>query len=242
MKSGVRKQLKSGANRIMNIATVLCCFVGSMAEIVTEPVQDIMNVFNTNLGHENTTDLLEVFAGSAGTSSYWAEKGKRVSQPWDSLWGMNLRDPTVQQDLYHTIERDRPRLVLVGFPCRYWSPYTNINYRTDERKQELRRLRKRERCFLEVAEMCARMQMARGDQCVVENPWASYAWQEQRMLELGQDMHFSGQTCACTSSQILQDAIYITSQLGCWTHIASTYGILVRDVIGVTVIFLWKAG
>ncbi len=58
MKSGVRRQLKSGANRIMNIATVLCCLVGSMAEVVTEPVQDVMDVFNTKLGHDNTTDLL----------------------------------------------------------------------------------------------------------------------------------------------------------------------------------------
>ncbi|CAE8725915.1 unnamed protein product [Polarella glacialis] len=64
-----------------------------------------------------------------------------------------------------------------------YGSFTHLNYRTPERKQLLRRLRRRERVFLEITRDIFQLQTSRGDHAAAENRWKSAAWQERPMTE-----------------------------------------------------------
>ncbi|CAE8594596.1 unnamed protein product, partial [Polarella glacialis] len=121
----------------------------------------VAQVFQTGLGHERPW-MLEVFCGGeAGTETTRAftDHGKLVLEPRDIL------------------------MVWLAFPCRLYGSFTHLNYRTPERKQLLRRLRRRERVFLEITRDIFQLQTSRGDHAAAENPWKSAAWQERPMTE-----------------------------------------------------------
>ena len=71
------------------------------------------------------------------------------------------------------LERVRPRLVLVSYPCHLWSPLTNLQYKSSQDGRRLQKLRAKEMPFLELTEQVFATQIRHGDDAVGENPLAS---------------------------------------------------------------------
>ena len=92
------------------------------------------------------TDLLEVFAGKAVVSHQFRSWGWNTAEPIDLNTGYDLRDECARQCLLDWIQNNRPRLVIVAYPCRLWSIVTNMQYSTGQERRRLQKLRERERC------------------------------------------------------------------------------------------------
>ncbi|CAE8614373.1 unnamed protein product [Polarella glacialis] len=193
IKKGLRKKLRGGINKAWMItAAVASVFYSCMATAVSStagefvaPIREAAQVFQTGLGHERPW-MLEVFCGGeAGTETTRAftDHGKLVLEPRDILFGHDLKNIKKRERLYDDVVNLRPRMVWLAFPCRLYGSFTHLNYRTPERKQLLRRLRRRERVFLEMTRDIFQLQTSRGDHAAAENPWKSAAWQERPMTE-----------------------------------------------------------
>ena len=96
------------------------------------------------------------------------------------------------------VESKRPRLLVVSWPCTYWSPLCNINYRTNREKQQLRRLRDMEKPFLDLTEKLCNVQLKHGDDILGEKPLPSAAFREpqlERILSHPKIHHVVGHGC-----------------------------------------------
>ncbi|CAE8740947.1 unnamed protein product [Polarella glacialis] len=193
MKKGLRKKLRGGINKAWMItAAVASVFYSCMATAVSStagefvaPIREVAQVFQTGLGHERPW-MLEVFCGGeAGTETTRAftDHGELVLEPRDILFGHDLKNRSERERLYDDVVNLRPRMVWLAFPCRLYGSFTHLNYRTPERKQLLRRLRRRERVFLEITRDIFQLQTSRGDHAAAENPWKNAAWQKRPMTE-----------------------------------------------------------
>ena len=80
-------------------------------------------------------------------------------EPVDRVYGADLRDPQVREDVWKTLREAGPRLVLVEFPCTYWSQLTRLNFRTNSDRQRLKKLRESHRPFTKLAAEIAEYQM-----------------------------------------------------------------------------------
>ena len=120
-----------------------------------------------------------MFGGHTNITEVATSRGLRCGQVVDELYGFDLRDPTQRAWLDGYLHTSRPRLVTVEFPCKYWGRYTALNFCTPERKQLLRRLRARERPFLQLVEDTFRNQLAHKSHALSENPWLSSTWDEE---------------------------------------------------------------
>ena len=92
-------------------------------------------------------DCVEIFAGKSMVTQCFSRWGWSVVEPVDVLYGSDLREPEERQrllDLSDWIERIRPRLVLVSYPCHLWSPLTNMQFSSPQAKRRLKKLRERE--------------------------------------------------------------------------------------------------
>ena len=126
-------------------------------------------------------DILEVFGGSAEVSLQFARRGLNVIEPCDKLYGSDLRDSNERAKLVEFVESKRPRLLVVSWPCTYWSPLCNINYRTNREKQQLRRLRDMEKPFSDLTEKLCNVQLKHGDDILGEKPLPSAAFREPQL-------------------------------------------------------------
>lgn len=87
-------------------------------------------------------------------------------QPIDVLWGADPREPRVRAEVLRLQMEHRPRLVIIQFPCTYWSPIQRLNARTTKDKRRL---------ALELVVAMAEQQMRAGDYFLIENPAKSAA-------------------------------------------------------------------
>ena len=88
----------------------------------------------------------------------------------------NLLDEQVRQEAHEYIDRVKPDLMVLAWPCRLWSPLQSLNYRTVEEKAILGRKRQQERPLLDFVNEAALKQRRRGGAVLGENPWLSRAW------------------------------------------------------------------
>eukprot|EP00438_Fugacium_kawagutii_P019541 Skav235674 [mRNA] locus=scaffold358:1207972:1219069:- [translate_table: standard] len=106
-------------------------------------------------------------------------------QPMDKIYGCDLRDPEAREQLKSFVREQRPRLVLVEYPCTFWSPLSFTNDRTMQEKRRLAQLRKGERPFLDLCEDLFNIQLETDGDLLLENPLASQSIKEpplQRIL------------------------------------------------------------
>ena len=73
-----------------------------------------------------------------------------MARPKHVLYGDDLYDPKIRAQIKLDVQISRPRLIVMGWPCRLWGSLTNINFVTPEEKQRLRRLRRKEKPILEL--------------------------------------------------------------------------------------------
>ena len=118
-------------------------------------------------------DCLEIFAGRAEVSNCFSRWGWDTAEPVDILYGRDLRDLQVRQDILRWIEHHRPRLVTVAYPCKLWWPLTSIQYNTPQAKRRLHQLRKKDMPLLELCEEVFDLQIKQGSDALGENPLTS---------------------------------------------------------------------
>ena len=72
--------------------------------------------------------LLEVFSGWSELSFQAAQRPPwRAAQPFELLFGDDLLTPEGECELFETLEREDPDLVVMEPPCGPWSPLQNLN-------------------------------------------------------------------------------------------------------------------
>ena len=97
-------------------------------------------------------DCLAVFGGKAMVSQSFSRWGWQSIEPVDVLYGRDMMNEDDRGELLSWIERCRPRLVIVSYPCRLWSSLTHLQYRTEQDKRRLHMKRKKELPLLELCE------------------------------------------------------------------------------------------
>ena len=65
-------------------------------------------------------DVVEFFGGTMGITQQGLKQGWHCMQPYDILYGVNLRDARQREQALADLDRWRPRLAVVQFPCRLW--------------------------------------------------------------------------------------------------------------------------
>ena len=71
-------------------------------------------------------DIVEVFGGFGEISMQAHRQGLFALQPYDSTYGCDLRDPQQVESLEQDMVRWNPRLSVIEFPCRVWSPLQRL--------------------------------------------------------------------------------------------------------------------
>ena len=121
-------------------------------------------------------DCVEAFKGSATITQRCSRHHLRAGHGADILDGWDLSTPTGQAQWRTMIERDRPKLVVIGFPCTHWNTFVNLNY--SHRPQELERLRTVDRSMLKLMVWTIRFQIRHKHFFLFENPASSRIWNE----------------------------------------------------------------
>ena len=124
--------------------------------------------------------VLEIFAGIMCLTMVAVSFGWVALDPVDLRRGDDLYISATQRGVLDYIDQEKPDLVTLSFPCKYWSPLQNILSKRPGRKQRLGRLREQERKLVRFTQRVMRRQEARGDLAIAENPHASDAWKEGR--------------------------------------------------------------
>lgn len=109
--------------------------------------------------YSNRPDCLEFFSGPAEILCQFSQWGWSSMEPIDQLYGTDLTVETNRELVLSWIRKFRPRLVVVFFPYKLWSPITNVGYPTTQPKRRLRKRRLGERPFLEFCEHVCQTQL-----------------------------------------------------------------------------------
>ena len=133
-------------------------------------------------------DILEVFGGNSEVSMQASRQGWFAMQPYDVLYGTNLRDGSQRAELRSDIARMQPRLVIVELPCTPWCGFKHVQAsKSQKARRQVRQQQLRDRPFLELAEDIFKDQLARGDHALLENPWNSMARKEPAIKRIEAD-------------------------------------------------------
>ena len=193
MKRTSRKRVRSwAAKTLYTMLTTLTAFSAMTASVVGEASAAILDPIKKVLpgvpvdGAEDKVALLELFCGSANLTVEFAKAGLSVLEPRDIQIGHNLFEQEEQDRVIADIEEFRPELVWIALPCTVWGPWTRINYA--DRKQELRRLRKKQRKLVRFCRKVANKTRQCGGEVVFEHPAQSELWEDPAMKEILSDI------------------------------------------------------
>ena len=126
--------------------------------------------------------ILEVFTWSCMLSLTAVARGWEMLEPVSlPLW--NLLEKKDREEAHKIIDEACPDLLAVAWPCNYWSPLQNLNYKTEEEKEILGMLRQEERVLLDFVKEVVWKQRARGGTILGKNPLLLKAWQEPAIEE-----------------------------------------------------------
>ena len=171
-----RKYAKMGTwKRLKFNCTKLAACVLMVASSACAQIQDGCMLAQSHFGSARP-DVLEIFGGQAEVSLQFARRGWNVCEPVDKIYGADLNEPQERDRIKTFIDKLKPRLVIIAFPCTLWTPLTEVNYQTPQRKRKLAMLRRREEPFLQLTEDIFESQIKRGDDCLGENPLTSRAF------------------------------------------------------------------
>lgn len=187
MRRTQRKRVKGLVHRALLClsTTLLACatpIVAELHEAVVEPAKDLCKAVlgpNTFQGKREPVALLELFAGSAHLTAEFARRGYNVLEPRDILLGHDLFDPLQQESVFDDLNYKKPALLWVALPCTKWSQWQRLNFA--QRKQQLRRERKKQRELVRFAVECAWNQIANGGEVMFEHPRSSDLWDDYAM-------------------------------------------------------------
>ena len=175
MKQGVRKRVIGQARTVM--ATLALTVASSW---------NFMAAWETRQHGTMRPDVIEVFAERAEVSLRASRAGWFATQPYDIQSGCDLRSPEERAKLLQTIRKQRPRLVVLAFPCALWCQWQEMEIakRGQEYRRKLRRLRGGEACFLQLVSDIFGIQKENGDDVLTENPETSRARKHRIIKEM----------------------------------------------------------
>ena len=128
-------------------------------------------------------DFLEVFAGTGIVTNLALSFGLSALQPFDLLYGQDLKDPHAVHQLHQAVDQFKPLLTLIAWPCTSWSIFNqNMNY--SHRMDELEELRESDRPLVELGCDLAEKQMDEDRLFLGENPLRSAIWEEPHVVRL----------------------------------------------------------
>ena len=202
----VRAKIREG-NRRRKFAKLGTCrrlignckaLAGLICLMTVATVGSSVNKFHESFYGTDRPDVVEIFGGAAEVSLQFAHRGWSVMQPTDLIYGENLRKPQTRIEVVERIKRERPRLVIMSWPCRLWSKLADTNYRSPQERRRLAKLRKEEEPFLEMCEEIFNEQIRRGDDALSENPLCSKSWAVPAMRRvLDHPQVFAGVSHGC---------------------------------------------
>jgi hypothetical protein len=210
MKIGCSKHVSNGIKKIMGIL-LLEHLVCSVMATTTDGL-GLFRKYGTN-----RPDIVEVFGGHGEISMVGAKQGWLCNQIYDINSGIDLSLESERNSLKADLVRLSPRLVIVEFPCTPWSLISNMNYGySNERKQELRRIRLRHKPFLELTRDIFEIQIAHGNHALTENPQGSYARKQKpsRTSKTTMKPLASYLTCVDITQDMLRQGSCYLSRLG----------------------------
>eukprot|EP00438_Fugacium_kawagutii_P025852 Skav231407 [mRNA] locus=scaffold4039:44689:52020:- [translate_table: standard] len=186
------QRLKDEARNLFNVLFVCAVTVGNWTqEIVSDPLWEAWAVMQPKhylREGRSGVDCLEVFAGEARISTAFARRRRGVLQPRDLRYDHDLRRAQDQEDVLNDLINYKPNLLWMAPPCTVWCRFSRLNYD----RQELRRLRKREKVLVRFASRAFELQHALGGIAVIENPRSSDLWREPELQRfLGQSATFA---------------------------------------------------
>ena len=164
--------------------------IRGLASWAAEKVKAENDVYEAHRGRarfprrKNTVDVLEIFSGCSIISMRASHWGFKAMQPYDIIFGQDLRVREQRRAVMEAIRKYKPRLVVIQFPCTMWSVLQNCTRREDP--SILEGLRQADRPFLNFTRDIFNEQTSRGDHAMAENPSSAASWQETPILELRQ--------------------------------------------------------
>jgi len=180
--ASTRRKLHHMGKQVMSVLFTCALAVGSMAEEI------VMETFNTAWvtvrgPMEYRADCLELFAGEHEISAAFARAKMAVLRPRDLRFGDDLRDGGQQEAVLREIKEQRPKVVWIAPPCTYWCAFSRLNYT----KQQRRRLRAKEKPFLDLIDEVMLLQRQLGGHVVIENPSGSDLWNHSMLRRWAAD-------------------------------------------------------
>ena len=136
-------------------------------------------------------DIVELYAGQAEISHLAHRYGLRACQPFDILYGMDMKQPSTQKTWRDAQESFNPLLVVVEIECTHWNTFNeNLNYAGKDRMDELEALRDDDRPLVRQGVLACERQIQKGNLFLLENPQASRIWElpEVQRLSMRDDV------------------------------------------------------
>jgi hypothetical protein len=131
----------------------------------------------------SSVDLLELYAGAAKATLLAKQYGLNALEPFDKNEGKDLSDPQQQQLVQQALQRFRPLLLLIGFPCTLWN-LLNENCNYYYRMHELETMREEQRPLLRWTCEIIKEQANMGNYFIFESSLRCRIWDEPCVQEL----------------------------------------------------------
>lgn len=131
--------------------------------------------------------LLELFAGCAVLTQMAQAMGYETCVPLDKHTGWDVFKAEHRRYAEDIVDKEQPYLLAIAFPCGPWSPWQNL---VKDREAVLQR----RKLWLPVLRWVKQMvikQRNRGGVSLLENPWASQAWNTKELEYL--EENFGGE-------------------------------------------------
>ena len=124
--------------------------------------------------HVPKIDIMELYAGQAEISQLAHRYDLRACQPFDLLYGLNLKDKAAKQTWQEDQAKFKPLLVIVEPECAHWNIMNeNLNYLGRNRMEELQDLRRDDRPLVKLGVQACYKQIEDGNIFLFENPRGS---------------------------------------------------------------------
>ena len=127
-------------------------------------------------------DLMELFAGEAGTTRLCLRRGLKCGPAFDLAINIDLTLPSDVNLLWQYMLKHRPKIVIAGPPCTAFSSWQHIN-RLKDPEGYARKLRIGTQLANLTASIC-QFQIQHGRHFVIENPLSSGLWELPSLVAL----------------------------------------------------------
>lgn len=178
LRSGVQLQLAPGRRKRLTGDLKKSIKIGE-AEVL------VLNNLPNESSKTNAVDLLELYAGAGKATLMAKQYGLNALEPFDKNEGKDLDDPEQKRLVERAIERFKPLLLMLGFPCTFWC-LLNENCNYSWRMHELEALRNEQRPLLQWTWYLIEIQVGLGNFFLFESTLRCRIWDEPCVIKLAQ--------------------------------------------------------